>query len=82
MDRGIKNYVVIVGGSGPGGATVSKEISNRNGKVLILEWGDNKPLTGSFWQGAKSLLIPGKRMLITPQLLSLVRGITTGGSQN
>lgn len=80
MDKDIKNYDVIVVGSGPGGATVSKEISNIEGKVLILEWGDNNPLTGSFWQGARSLLIPGKSLLITPQLLSLVRGITTGGS--
>ena len=45
----IKNQLLdaIVVGSGPGGATVAKELSQRNKKVLILEWGDNAPLTGS-----------------------------------
>lgn len=72
------DYIVV--GSGPGGATVAKELSQRKKKVLILEWGDNDPLTGSFWYGLKSLLWPGKCLLFTGQLLGLVRGITTGGS--
>jgi choline dehydrogenase-like flavoprotein len=72
------DYIVV--GSGPGGATVAKELSQRKKKVLILEWGDNDPLTGSFWHNAKSLLRPGKGLILTPQLLGLVRGITTGGS--
>jgi choline dehydrogenase-like flavoprotein len=80
MDSDIKQIEFIVVGSGPGGATVAKELTKRNKRVLILEWGDNAPLTGSFWQGAKTLFIPGKSTLITPQLLGLVRGITTGGS--
>ena len=67
---------VIVVGTGPGGATVAKELSQRNKKVLILEWGDNAPLTGSFWQGFKTLLMPGKCLLFTNQLLGMVRGIT------
>jgi choline dehydrogenase-like flavoprotein len=71
---------VIVVGTGPGGATVAKELSQRNKRVLILEWGDNDPLTGSFWQGARALLVPGKSLLLTNQLLGLARGITTGGS--
>ena len=80
MDIDMKEQDVIVVGSGPGGATVAKELSQRNKKVLILEWGDNDPLTGSFWQGAKTLLFPGRSMLFTRQMLGLVRGITTGGS--
>ena len=80
MDSRIKDKDVIVVGSGPGGATVAKELSVRNKKVLILEWGDNKPLNGSFAQGARTLLVPGRSMLFTPQMLALVRGITTGGS--
>ena len=75
-----KDIDVIVVGSGPGGATVARELSLRNKKVLILERGDNNPLTGSFWYGAKTLLLPGRSMLITRQLLGMVRGITTGGS--
>jgi choline dehydrogenase-like flavoprotein len=80
MDLDIKEKDVIIVGSGPGGATVAKELSKNNIKVLILEWGDNDPLDGSFWQGAKTLLFPGRSMLFTHQMLGLVRGITTGGS--
>ena len=80
MDLDIQEKDVIVVGSGPGGATVAKELSQRNKKVLILEWGDNTPLNGSFWQGARTLLFPGRSMLFTRQMLGLVRGITTGGS--
>ncbi len=80
MNLDIREKDFIVVGSGPGGATIAKELSQRNKKVLILEWGDNAPLTGSFRQGAKTLLFPGKSMLFTPQMLGLVRGITTGGS--
>ncbi|MEW6185565.1 MAG: NAD(P)-binding protein, partial [Thermodesulfobacteriota bacterium] len=70
----------IIVGTGPGGATVAKELTRRKKKVLILEWGDNDPLTGSFRYGAKTLLSPGKSLLLTRQLLGMVRGITTGGS--
>jgi choline dehydrogenase-like flavoprotein len=80
MDLDIQENDFIVVGSGPGGATVAKELSQRKKKVLILEWGDNAPLTGSLWQGAKTLLVPGRSTLFTPQMLGLVRGITTGGS--
>ena len=72
------DYIVV--GSGPGGATVAKELCQRKKKVLIIEWGDYDPLTGSFWHHAKSLLRPGKGLILTPQLLGLIRGITTGGS--
>jgi choline dehydrogenase-like flavoprotein len=77
---GMEDIDYIIVGSGPGGATVAKELSHRKKKVLILEWGDNDPLTGSFRQGAKTLLVPGRSMLFTSQMLGLVRGITTGGS--
>ncbi len=74
------DFDVIVVGTGPGGATVAKELSLNNKKVLILEWGDNNPLTGNFLYGAKTLLFPGRSMLITRQLLGMVRGISVGGS--
>ena len=75
-----KDMDFIIVGSGPGGATVAKELSLRKKKVRILEWGDNDTLTGSFWYGARTLLTPGKGMLFTSQLLGMVRGITCGGS--
>ena len=80
METRNQEFEYIIVGSGPGGATVAKELSQRKKKVLILEWGDNDPLTGSFWSYAKSQLRPGRGLLLTPQLLGLIRGITTGGS--
>jgi len=75
-----ENYDVIVVGTGPGGATVAKELSRRKTKVLILEWGGNAPITGTLLQTIGVGLIPGKSLLFTNQMLSIVRGITTGGS--
>jgi len=76
-----KDYDVIVVGSGPGGATVAKELSQQNKKVLMLEWGSNAPMKGTFPQAAKMIGIPGKSLLITNiKMHVLLRGITTGGS--
>lgn len=75
-----KAFDAIIVGSGPGGATVARELS-RNGKnVLILEWGDNDPVNGTFRQLVPRALIPGKGLFITSQFLQMIRGITTGGS--
>ena len=49
-------------------------------RVLMLEWGPGGPVRGTFAQYARELLIPGKSLLVTPDLLGMVRGITTGGS--
>jgi choline dehydrogenase-like flavoprotein len=74
-------YDVIVVGSGPGGATVAKELSQHNKKVLILEWGGNAPLRGTLTQSATMIGVPGKSLLLTNKKLHvLLRGITTGGS--
>jgi choline dehydrogenase-like flavoprotein len=73
-------FDAIVVGSGPGGATVARDLSLKGQKVLILEWGDNEPVKGSFWQIAKNCFIPGKGIFITSNLLGMLRGITTGGS--
>ena len=42
-----QHFDAIVVGSGPGGATVAKELSLNNKKVLILEWGSIAPIRGS-----------------------------------
>ncbi len=75
-----QNFDAIIVGSGPGGATTAKELANKGKKVLLLEWGPNKPIKGSFIQYFFQQLLPGKCMLITNQFLGMVRGITTGGS--
>ena len=75
-----REYDAVIAGSGPGGATVARELSRKGQNVLILEWGDNDPIKGRFSQALKQLLMPGKSLLVTKQLLGMVRGITTGGS--
>lgn len=73
-------YDLIVVGTGPGGATVARDLSLRGKKVLILEWGAGGPIRGNARQALSELLAPGKSLLLTPQGLAMVRGITTGGS--
>jgi len=74
-------YDAIVVGSGPGGASVSKELTTKGKRVLILEWGDNAPVAGSVSQFVKNAGIPGRSLLFTDKrLLGMVRGICTGGS--
>lgn len=80
MTKITDSYDVIVVGSGPGGATVSRELSAQGKKTLILEWGNYKAVTGSFLGMTKDLFILGKSLYITKNLLGMVRGITTGGS--
>jgi choline dehydrogenase-like flavoprotein len=38
-----KDIDIIIVGSGPGGATVAKELSQRKKNVCILEWGITIP---------------------------------------
>jgi choline dehydrogenase-like flavoprotein len=85
MGRSIMNidnqkFDVIVVGTGPGGATVAKELSAKGKKVLILEWGSGKPIRGTWLQYIFQQLIPWRSLLITPDLLGMLRGITVGGS--
>jgi choline dehydrogenase-like flavoprotein len=81
MEAFQKEYDAIVVGSGPGGATVAKELSQQNKKVLILEWGNNAPLKGTLLQAAGMIGIPGKNILVTNKKMHLLlRGTTTGGS--
>ncbi len=80
MNTNEQKFDVIVVGTGAGGATVARELSRKKKKVLMLEWGDYVPLTGSFKHCFKSLLFPGRGLLFTNQMLGLLRGIDTGGS--
>ncbi len=78
---GKQKFDAIVIGSGPGGATVARELSKRKKKVLILEWGGNAPLRGSVIQTAGYGMFPGRSFLFTDiTLMGMVRAIITGGS--
>lgn len=76
---------VVVAGSGPGGATVARELTLKGKNVIILEWGKDNP------PGARILLDPFKYvggigmwkkiMLKTKNnSMEMLRGITTGGT--
>ncbi len=73
-------FDAIVVGTGPGGATVAKELTKSGKKVLILEWGDYEPTRGSVFQTLPQAFIPGKGLYFTNQMLAMIRTITTGGS--
>ncbi len=75
-----RNLDAIIIGSGPGGATVARELSMRGKKVLMLEWGPGGPVRGTLFRYIMEQCFPGKGMLITNGFLGMVRGITTGGS--
>lgn len=74
------NPDVIVVGTGPGGATVARDLARRGKRVLMLEWGPGGPVRGTAAQYVRELLLPGKGLLVTSDILGMVRGITTGGS--
>lgn len=80
MEPRQNEYDVIVVGSGPGGASVARGLAGEGRKTLILEWGDNDPVKGTFLQTLPRAFLPGRGLLLTGQALGMVRGITTGGS--
>ena len=80
MESLTKDFDALVVGTGPGGATVGRELARNHKKVLMLEWGDNALTTGTKMQALKRLGIPGKGVMFTPNFYAVIRGITVGGS--
>jgi choline dehydrogenase-like flavoprotein len=74
------SFDAIVVGSGPGGATVARELTRRGWKVLILERGAKAPVTGSTAQTLRELWMPARSLFVTDRLLAVLRGVTVGGS--
>ncbi|RMD82769.1 MAG: GMC family oxidoreductase [Candidatus Dadabacteria bacterium] len=75
-----RSYDAIVVGTGPGGATVARELARSGKRVVMVEWGSNAPVTGKAGRFLAAAGIPGKGLLITNRMLAMFRGITTGGS--
>ncbi len=75
-----EKFDAIVAGTGPGGATVARELSIAGKKVLMLDWGSNAPVQGSNAQAFGYIGMPYKSLYIIDGFLGLVRAITVGGS--
>lgn len=77
MDKqpGNSEFDAIVVGSGPGGATVARELSRRGKRVLILERGGNAPLNESLMTAASIL-----NVVSVGDNLAFARAFTTGGT--
>lgn len=73
--RNKQEYDAIVVGSGPGGATVARELSRRGQRVLILERGGNGPLKENMRTIAT--ILNGVRV---GENLVMGRAFTTGGT--
>ena len=80
MNQSKTEFDAIVVGTGPGGATVARDLALAEKKVLILERGDFEPLKGSAVQFTKNVLNPGKGLIITNEFTAMIRGLSTGGS--
>lgn len=74
------HFDAIVVGSGPGGATVARDLTRQGKRVLILEWGSGEALKGNLLHMAKIAAIPGRGAFINHDFSLLVQGVTTGGS--
>ncbi len=82
----MKTQEILIIGSGPGGATVAKEMSKKGHAVTIIEWGkDNPPYGGPlsspfrFFGGMKNKSNAFLKTDNQPHI-EIVRAITTGGA--
>jgi choline dehydrogenase-like flavoprotein len=73
-------FDAIVVGTGPGGASVARELALRGARVLMLEQGSAAPVEGSLVQMAGMAAVPGKGAFFHRDASLLVRAITTGGT--
>jgi choline dehydrogenase-like flavoprotein len=81
MNPALNTSDVIVVGSGPGGATVARELARKGQKVLLLERGiDHRPR--SYYGTYLGALIYADRMslLFTQEGLNIVRPLMVGGA--
>ena len=74
------SYEAIIAGSGPGGASVARELARRGLRVLIVEQGSAAPLQGTLTQMAAMAAVPGRGAFFHRDASLMVSGVTAGGS--
>ncbi|MEW7848486.1 GMC family oxidoreductase N-terminal domain-containing protein [Massilia aurea] len=74
------SFDAIVVGTGPGGASVARELARAGSRVLMLEQGGAVPLAGTVTQMAAMAAVPGRGAFIHRDASLLVGGATLGGS--
>jgi choline dehydrogenase-like flavoprotein len=86
MAHTVETDVVVVG-SGPGGAGVVRDLIHAGKKVHVLEMGRDVPPLGTAFGGALNYtggllgtLSMRQGVLLTNEMLTIMRGVTTGGS--
>ena len=80
MPQQAAHFDTIVVGSGPGGSSVAKRLTELGQRVAIIEMGDNQPISGRFTQMLKMAAIPGRGAFVHRDLSLVMRAITSGGS--
>ena len=73
-------FDAIVVGTGPGGASVARELARAGSRVLMLEQGGAAPLAGTVTQMATMAALPGRATFVHRDASLLVGGATLGGS--
>jgi choline dehydrogenase-like flavoprotein len=80
MDASTHSCDAIVVGTGPGGASVARELARAGARTLILEQGGAAPLAGTLTQMAAMAAVPGRGAFVHRDASLLVGGATLGGS--
>jgi choline dehydrogenase-like flavoprotein len=78
--QGNTHYDAIVVGSGPGGASVARQLARGGKRVLILEQGSAAPLAGTLSHMARIAAVPGRGAFLHSDASLLVQGVAVGGS--
>ncbi|MGE0300843.1 FAD-dependent oxidoreductase [Pseudonocardia sp.] len=73
------SYDCVVVGSGPGGATVARELARGGARVLVVERGSADPPSGRAGQMLRELFVPRRSAHLTGSVLVL-GAATLGGS--